>query len=406
MVSFSLLPTELLAHILDLSAEGEGPEKRQRARFSFALIARAFHLATADTTEFHVAGDDQARALVSKIELEKEWAAQEERKARSGRTTRSTPLSIVRMSNIRRLSVEVDDKHSGKLLVSLLRATPSLVALDLDASFMTTDYQREAASAAHLEFALGGLADLQELKLSVCYLRASSFMRILTPLKRLQVLDLATRFSNQVQYEHALEQFTLPNLHTLRIRLIDAFDVALVGALTKGSSAQIRRLDLKGTDFELAPFNTIESIIPHLANLVHFTWSSAAATPIQYEASELDFVALLESMTSLQSISLSVWVIDQERDVNAANPFDKLPVDPKIFDALRSLPSLQNVNLIARMGTLDEELVITFVKSHLPLQTLSIHLETTSRWSREQQGRVEEAAEEAGVAFSYSDGEL
>ncbi|KAL8293433.1 hypothetical protein RQP46_000134 [Phenoliferia psychrophenolica] len=71
MAAFALLPSEILAHILNLSNEGESAQERQRSRFSFGLIARASFLATADATDFYVAGEKQAKALAAKLEREK-----------------------------------------------------------------------------------------------------------------------------------------------------------------------------------------------------------------------------------------------------------------------------------------------------------------------------------------------
>ncbi|KAL8293393.1 hypothetical protein RQP46_000094 [Phenoliferia psychrophenolica] len=68
MATFESLPPEILIHIHKLSHEGESPQEQQRARFAFGLVARAFFLATADATEFHVAGAKQAKAFTAKLE--------------------------------------------------------------------------------------------------------------------------------------------------------------------------------------------------------------------------------------------------------------------------------------------------------------------------------------------------
>ncbi|KAL8276858.1 hypothetical protein RQP46_010789 [Phenoliferia psychrophenolica] len=83
--------------------------------------------------------------------------------------------------------------------------------------------------------------------------------------------------------------------------------------------------------------------------------------------------------------------------------FDERPIDPSLFDTLATLPSLHTVKLIVKDGELDIDYFINYIASHTTLRSLSIHLETTRRWTREQQVRVEEAAEAAGVAFSYFD---
>ncbi|KAL8293302.1 hypothetical protein RQP46_000003 [Phenoliferia psychrophenolica] len=407
MATLQSLPTELLAHILHLSTEGESAEKQQRARFAFGLVARAFFLATANATDFYVAGDKQAHALVSKLEQEKKWATQEERKSRSGRSTRAS-FSVLRTSNIRRLSLVVDNKKSAKGIVKLLRATPNLVAVDLNAFDVTTQYrQQRAASLVQLEDALSGMSTLQELRLRFVSYRSDALLRLLTPLKELRELDVHITFCHaEGDYESQLKKLALPHLHTLRLRLTDAFPVALLGALTTGTSGRIQSLDLKTTNF--FHDNIIETIIPYLSHLVHFTWTSVPETPFRNKEGgfRAELLALLGAMTGLHSIRLAFWVLEAAWDDTADDPFDRLPIDPKILDTLTTLPSLDKVDLVVRMGHLDEEVVIEYIKSHTLLRSLCIHLETTSGWTREQQVRVEEAAEEAGVAFLYTTGRV
>ncbi|KAL8276838.1 hypothetical protein RQP46_010769 [Phenoliferia psychrophenolica] len=157
------LPTELLARICHLSTEGESEEAKQRARCSFSLISRAFYLATPDTTAFYITSDSQAMALTAKLEREKEWATQEERKTRSnGRASRrSSTLNILHISNVQRLVIYLNNDAVTKGFSALLRATPNLLALELDA---TRSVQGSAASFIKLESALAGLRNLKELK--------------------------------------------------------------------------------------------------------------------------------------------------------------------------------------------------------------------------------------------------
>ena len=115
-------PTELLSHILNLSNEGEGPQSAQRNLFPFQLVARALFVDTID--------EQQAKALLAKLEIQQGWTAQKERKALTGRATRSN-LSITRVSHIRRLSVRIVTKSSGKILANLLWASADLAALEL-----------------------------------------------------------------------------------------------------------------------------------------------------------------------------------------------------------------------------------------------------------------------------------
>ena len=132
MATLVRLPTELLAHILHFSTDGQTAELKQQSRFSFGLVARALFLASTDDTTFYVAGEKQAKALIAKLEREKKWAAQEERKAKSGRTTRLSTLSITRVSRVRRLGATVSRKTGWMVLAKLLLATPDVVVLELD----------------------------------------------------------------------------------------------------------------------------------------------------------------------------------------------------------------------------------------------------------------------------------
>ena len=159
MATLVLLPTELLAHIVHLANEGSTAEEQQRRRFTLSLVARALFLACADATTFYAAGEKQIKALVAKLEREKKWAAQEQRKAASGRTTRST-LSITRVGKVRQLAAVLTLKTSGKSLATLLRATPDLAKLELNAQ------NPHALKVPALEPALKGLVHLRELHLS------------------------------------------------------------------------------------------------------------------------------------------------------------------------------------------------------------------------------------------------
>lgn len=161
MATLVQLPTELLAHILHLENEGAGSAEQQGNRFAFSLVARPLFLASADATTFYIAGEAQAKALLAKLQREKKWAAQEERKAKSGRTTRST-LSITRVSTIRRLALQLNKKTTKeKTVASLLRAAPLITALELFAETQQILQQ----CVASLELAFAGLTELPEFKL-------------------------------------------------------------------------------------------------------------------------------------------------------------------------------------------------------------------------------------------------
>ncbi|KAL8276852.1 hypothetical protein RQP46_010783 [Phenoliferia psychrophenolica] len=175
MAKFTSLASELLANILDLSTTGESTQARQASRHSFSLISRGCFLATAGASDWHVAGEKQAIALVVKLEREKKWMEQEERKAKSGRITRAS-LAITRVSNIRRLSFVLDGVGSTEDLATLLIHTPNLIKLDLDAD-TNPDALAVRQSLPSLETALGGLGNLIELRIQSRWIECHALVR-------------------------------------------------------------------------------------------------------------------------------------------------------------------------------------------------------------------------------------
>ncbi|KAL8293376.1 hypothetical protein RQP46_000077 [Phenoliferia psychrophenolica] len=411
MALFALLPPEILAHILKLSTEGQHADDRQRGRFTFGLVARACFLATADATEFHVAGEAQAKALVAKLEREKKWAAQEERKGKSGRTTRAT-LSITRVSNVRRLSLIVDNKKSGKAFTSLFHATPKLVALDLDLFPVSQWGDQRSPIMAQLQPAIGGLALLQELKCHVHYFHKEELLSILLPLKELRVLDFESgqEVLNKRKEPHTLlNRVALPHLREFRIRLrhSTSFNKAILCALASKSTAGIKVLDLTSTSYDYISPTVIAPLIPHITNVIHLAWTPETEfldNDVLDTPTRDALLELLGAMTSLQSIEISTWAHSEQRDDDDDGNND-LPIDTSLFDTLATLPSLHTVNILVKVGTLEAdqvEQVISYITSHRPLRSLSINLERPGAWTREQCARVEEASEKAGVAFAYN----
>ncbi|KAL8293457.1 hypothetical protein RQP46_000158 [Phenoliferia psychrophenolica] len=402
MASFASLPPEILVHIYKLSNEGRNASSRQRGRFSFGLISRACFLATADATDFYVAGEKQAKALLAqKLEAE--------RKARSGRTTRSS-LSITRVINIRRLSVVLDNKKSGKAVASLLRTTPNLIALDLNLSRVTQWIGDP--TTAQLEPALGGLALLQEFKCQAIFMKPDQLLRILIPLKQLRVLDLGIGqyFSDGATSQNVFNRVALLHFRKVRMSLFNspsAFPNALFGALASNSTAGVQVLDLTRTPFNYMKPAVTDQLIPHVANLVDLTWTpTASPVPVLdnlQTATRDALLALLGAMKGLQSIDISTWTHSQQSADD--EPGTRLPIDTTLFDTLATLPSLHTVKVLVNAGKLAEDHVdrlISYIKSHRTLRTLSIRLEKPGTWTREQYASVEEASEEAGVAFAYT----
>ena len=81
-------------------------------------------------------GGGSGKGFIFKLEREKEWATQEERKAKGGRTTRSSD-SITHVSTVRRLSVVLSTEDSVHALLTLFRVTSDFVALELTTNRFT-----------------------------------------------------------------------------------------------------------------------------------------------------------------------------------------------------------------------------------------------------------------------------
>ncbi|KAL8276823.1 hypothetical protein RQP46_010754 [Phenoliferia psychrophenolica] len=407
MASFSLLPPELLAHIFDLSNSGEpstGAGRSFRARFS--LISRACLYAVPAPTYFFILGEAHAKALAAKLEREQEWVAQEGRRARTARSTRST-FTILRVTNVQHLSLATIYSERAEAVASLLRAIPNLVALNLQAD-------SHELSFAPLVGALGELAGLREFTFKNHSLRPIEILRILIPLKALEVLDLdiSVYDCDNDQYTHLIPHLTLPRLNKLQMVLTDddiPFSDTLLRTLATNSTVGIHKLTLNHTRMDSLgdrlSLSTVPLIpSPQITKIKHFTWTPWAATP-EPEARDA-VLALVGSMTGLQSIEISTWTLEHDRWAAFPAPRDNEPIDATLFDTLATLPSLHSVTLTAMEGILDELPVVSFIQSHHPLHHLSISFETIAGWTPEQRGRVEEAAHKAGVVFKYEDDQL
>ncbi|KAL8279491.1 hypothetical protein RQP46_008053 [Phenoliferia psychrophenolica] len=226
----------LLLHILKLSNEGEGAQERQRSRLAFGLISRACFLATADATEFCVEGVAQARDFIARIEQEKKWAVQEERRMRSGSTSRSAITGVTRVSNIRRLTLVVVDYINQKAYFDLLCATRDLVALELVAG----------AFSSQLAVALGEVVGLQILQIRASYLDGRVFLQSLISLKALEVLDLEVQnYSRYGLDQTSFESLALPCLKTLRIQIEGVNDLSntILAIVAAQSTTGIQPID-------------------------------------------------------------------------------------------------------------------------------------------------------------------
>ncbi|KAL8279511.1 hypothetical protein RQP46_008073 [Phenoliferia psychrophenolica] len=351
MAKFTDLAPELLSHLLDLSTDGEPAKEEQRARFQFGLIARPFYLATTNATSFHVEEEKQAKAFVAKLEREE---LEKPKSPPTTSTSTSARLDTTPVTNIRKLSIIVQRRSMVKFVEEiLLRAAPTLVTLELDVS-------RNGDLLERLEVAMARLAGLRELHIS-----AFSFES--TFLTRAEERDPS--------FPDNLFKFACTN-STTGLRVVDFGSVSFTSLVN-------------------AP-NSFERVLPHVTNITSFTWEPhpfgfGFQIEIRNRDEVLDF---LGAMNGLESIAISMW---EPYDSNQAYP---LGIDHKLLDTLATLPLLHTVKLFVARGEPGDQLLLpTFMRSCPSLRTLSITV--LDGWSRLQRDHVEEAAEEAGVAFTY-----
>ncbi|KAL8276450.1 hypothetical protein RQP46_011152 [Phenoliferia psychrophenolica] len=244
MAKLKDLASELLAKIHTLSTEGESAAKQQCARFSFGRVSRACYLATADATDFHVAGGRQAKALLSKLKMERKNQSQREREALSGRPNPwKKPWISTRVTNVRHLSISIynDDESFS----NLIQYVPDLIALELgfDQSYLTP-----VLYLPSLEKALGSLTGLQELRVFSKYLSLNPDM-LLSSGVHLNVLDLQVEITDIWEIE---EESLLPSPHFRELRICldeqpTVFTTALLGALSTNSTAKVQTVNLPPT---------------------------------------------------------------------------------------------------------------------------------------------------------------
>ncbi|KAL8278674.1 hypothetical protein RQP46_008966 [Phenoliferia psychrophenolica] len=337
---------ELLAHILHLATEGETAEEGQRARFAFGLVSRACFLATADATTFFVAGDTSAKALASKLEREKKWAAQEERKGKSGRTTRAS-LSTTRLTTVRRVSIVIDKRTTGKHIATLLRATPKLVALELDVAdppAYRDEWSRLALS--NIAAALGGLSILKTLRIRSSagqgYPKLEPDMslghlhRLVSPLTSLEVLDLDQ--SLWIDEFEGLESFPpLPLPHLRHLHLSSPLGLV---ALVSPPDGGLKSLHLGATSTYYIS-KDLDDLVPIISNLTSFTWSATAEQPLD-GARRDTMLKLLGAMSSLEHITIPWWSLAASSEESK---------DPNIFQPLLMLPLLSTMTVVLPPNT-------------------------------------------------------
>ncbi|KAL8281496.1 hypothetical protein RQP46_006180 [Phenoliferia psychrophenolica] len=383
MATFSSLPTELLTHICRLSTEDESPREQQRFRFSFGLISRASYVATANATTFVVRGEKQANALANKLEREKVPVVRDSEEERATTSTR-------RVSSVHRLSCTFRSNASNHildgLLARLLRATPNLIAFELDMG------ERTAASLAtafpQLEVALGEPLALKELHLHGT-LKTTAIVRMLMPLQALVKLDMGDVWlSPDEDPEVGLAaQLALPHLRELRITTPSESSPfrrvnppVLLAALVKGATAGLRTLDLsESANRAVTPF--LDTLTPFLSSLDKFIWIHQLVD-VNNRANMLAFIG---SMISVKIMYISMWI------GNGAPLTNHEPIDPAIFDRLATLPSLHTLQLVVWVGVLDDKPFLSFLSNAPPmLRCIKLlvdicHLENKDETSEEQQ---------------------
>ncbi|KAL8276835.1 hypothetical protein RQP46_010766 [Phenoliferia psychrophenolica] len=410
MATLSHLPTELLSHIFHLSTKGETAQERQRARFRFGRIARALYLATADATDFYIAGRRQLQKFYE-TQWPEECAAREDLET-TGTTARASN------SNIRQLSLVVGSFICGHResyvddFAEILLDSPDLVALDLDVSNVTDlpddlDDTGLNPSLLEIEEAVGGLSHLRTLRHESWNLKYGHLLRILSPLKGLQTLELDFVKCYTPPEEGSPILDNVPHLRTLRTRISGDPDKFVDSLLLHTLGTGLQTLDLKDTQFGMLtiinPTDYAKSLVPSLSHLIHLTWMSHQ---IDVDVDEQVAVrTLIGAMTSLQSISIMMWALEDRRVVTRGTYPNRhhFDVDPKLLDTLKTLPALHTVELFVESARFDDEgPVISFIESHDALRSLHIHLKTTSGWTREQRDRVEAAGEAAGVVVGYT----
>ncbi|KAL8279504.1 hypothetical protein RQP46_008066 [Phenoliferia psychrophenolica] len=260
-----------------------------------------------------------------------------------------------------------------------------------------------------LTIALSELENLRELRLDVKRILPDSLLKLLLPLTGLTSLslDLVRCESNKTFDPDLLNQLSMPHLRTLetgRLRHSEEHDI-IINTLASGSTAGIQSLHIGGTSYRNF-YKCLPSLLPFTSTLVDFSWS-----PDRQPLTTTDrdaVLALLGSMTSLQSLTLNLWTIgDPEMffmklygEVDMAFGTDE-PIDTTLFDSLATLPSLHTVDLKAYLGILDHEPVRKYLAKAPALRTLILTTRVSNVWTLAQWMRVRDAGEKARVVFAY-----
>ncbi|KAL8278706.1 hypothetical protein RQP46_008998 [Phenoliferia psychrophenolica] len=355
MATFSLLPTELLAYILYLSTEGKTVDQQQRGRFAFALVARGCYLATVAATSFFVAGAVPARALAAKLERERKWAAQEDRKEQSGRTTRAS-LSFTRLTSVRSLSIILDKRTNGKDIAALLRATPDLDMLDLGVKGPTQadEWIEPAMPFGVVVAALAGLT-------------------LLTPLTSLKELDLNGGI--WVEEEKEVDLFSplaLGNLRDLRLNS----QVGLV-ALASAAKGGLKTLSLGGTSSSSITDTGLNELLPFVDSVTSFSMGVRSLRLLGFRQDHL--LKLIGAMPNLKTIALPERVIGDLSEFLSLLPQNKSnphPHDePTLPNLLATLPFLASLTIFNHTDTFSQEAATKLQET--PSST-PIHLEVST----------------------------
>ncbi|KAL8292082.1 hypothetical protein RQP46_001548 [Phenoliferia psychrophenolica] len=367
------LPSELLAHVLHLSNEGESPKQAQRNLLTFRRIARPFFLAAENVSSFYVE-DTQATSLLLKLSREKDGAR----------------------SVIRHLAFKIATPSGGRLLEKLFELSPHLIALDVH--FHGQDLVDPATLTA-LEVALGSLTKLRDVRLSGFGVPGETVLRLLQPLATLEALDLTgLHYSCSDVNEALLRRLSLPKLRVIRFEAgglhtsrTSNMDPTAVLIKLASAAPDLRTLDLTTVSYA-GGMGIIKAITPTVANLATFSWRLTSHPSHAVGVAILDdhdtLLHFFRAMKSLQSIDLRMWCIVTDWESWSAWALPGLPIDYTLFDALATLPNLHTIKLEARTKSFDQTQIDLFIQNCPTLRVIWLRASLSSGRDWRRRGLV------------------
>ncbi|KAL8281494.1 hypothetical protein RQP46_006178 [Phenoliferia psychrophenolica] len=239
-------------------------------------------------------------------------------------------------------------------------------------------------------------------------------LSLLIPLRALEELDIGGVWwyitdVDAFEIDALIENTALPHLRELWISIPrePPGPPVLLSALAKGSAGGLLTLNLCGSPVTtILPF--LDTLTPYLSSVVNFDWTPRQSR--NEEATKLELadrepmLALIGSMTSITTFTMSMWVISDIGRPQTRSQLSREPVDLSLLDTLATLPSLDSVEIYTEVGMLDEEAFVSFIKAVPTLGDLSVYEKTGAEkvpWTQAQCDRVRVAGEEAGMVFRY-----